>query len=64
MKINVGKKDKQLRYILAIVIIALGFYYKSWWILLAFVPLITGFLSFCPLYKIFGLSTCGSKRVQ
>ncbi|MBS4043382.1 MAG: DUF2892 domain-containing protein [Chitinophagaceae bacterium] len=64
MKKNVGKKDRTIRFMLAIIIIALGYYYKSWWILLAFVPLLTGYLSFCPLYKIFRLNTCGSRSVQ
>ena len=64
MKCNVGKTDQALRVILAMVIAALGIYFKSWWGLLAIVPLITGLISFCPLYKILGLSTCLNKRVQ
>lgn len=64
MKCNVGKTDQALRVILAMVIAALGIYFKSWWGLLAIVPLVTGLISFCPLYKILGLSTCLNKRVQ
>lgn len=64
MKNNVGILDKKVRYFLAIVIAIVGIYFKSWWVLLAFVPLITAYFSFCLLYKIFGLNTCGSKSVQ
>ena len=57
MKQNVGNIDKIVRIILAIVIAALGIYYKSWWGLVAIVPLVTAFMSFCPLYPIFKIST-------
>jgi hypothetical protein len=64
IKQNVGDADKLVRFALAIIIGAVGFYNKSWWGLLAIVPLLTGLLSFCPLYKIFGLNTCSVKSVQ
>lgn len=64
MKCNVGYTDKIVRFTLAVIIGALGFYFKSWWGLLAIVPLITGLISFCPLYKILGLNTCTNKSVQ
>ncbi|MBL7703615.1 MAG: DUF2892 domain-containing protein [Ferruginibacter sp.] len=64
MKCNMGNIDKGIRLFLAIVIAAVGFYVKSWWGLLAIVPLVTGLLSFCPLYKIFGLNTCSANSVQ
>jgi len=56
-----GNADKVLRLFLALVIGAIGFYIKSWWGLVAILPLITGLTSFCPLYKILGLSTCSPK---
>ena len=64
IKQNVGDADKLVRFALAIIIAAVGFYVKSWWGFLAMVPLVTGFISFCPLYKIFGLNTCSVKSVQ
>jgi hypothetical protein len=64
MKCNVGNTDKLVRFTLAISIAAVGFYVKSWWGLLAVVPLITGLISFWPLYKFFGLNTCSAKSVQ
>jgi Protein of unknown function (DUF2892) len=64
MKINVGNTDKVIRLFLAVVIGALGFYFKSWWGLVAIVPLVTGLTSVCPLYTILGLNTCSTKSVQ
>lgn len=61
MKKNVGSIDKIIRIILAIIIGALGYYYQSWWGLVAIVPFATVFMSFCPFYPIFGISTCGKK---
>jgi len=57
MKQNVGNPDKIIRIILAIIIAALGFYYKNWWGLVALIPLITAFMGFCPLYPLFKIST-------
>ncbi len=57
MKQNIGSTDKVIRVILGIVIAALGFYFKSWWGLVALVPFLTALASFCPLYPIFGLSS-------
>ena len=57
MKTNVGNSDRIIRFILGAVIIALGFYFKSWWGVVAIVPILTGLLNFCPIYNIIGVST-------
>lgn len=57
MKMNVGKTDKIIRLLLAVTIGISGLYFKNWWGLLAIVPLLTGLLSFCPLYTITGINT-------
>jgi Protein of unknown function (DUF2892) len=64
MKCNVGNTDRIVRIVLAFGIAALGLYFKSWWGLVAIVPLATALSLFCPIYKIFGLSTCSTKSVQ
>ncbi len=64
MQCNVGNTDRSVRYTLAILIGAAGLYYASWWGLLAIVPLLTGVISFCPIYKILGINTCAKKSVQ
>ncbi len=58
MNKNVGKIDKTIRIIAAVVIGALGVYFESWWGLVALVPLATALIGFCPLYCPLGASTC------
>jgi hypothetical protein len=50
MKTNVGKTDMIIRIVLALVIFALGYYFRSWWGLAGFVPLLTAIFRFCPAY--------------
>jgi hypothetical protein len=57
MKKNVGKVDAAIRIVLAIIIAALGYYYQTWWGLVAIVPIATAFMGSCPAYMPFGLST-------
>ncbi len=62
MKHNVGKTDKNIRIVGGLVIIALGLMLKSWWGLIGFLPLITGLLSFCPLYLLLKISTVKEEK--
>ena len=62
MKKNVGNLDMIVRLILAVIIAALGWYYQSWWGLVALVPFATAFLHFCPVWAIFGISTMEKKK--
>lgn len=55
---NVGKIDKSVRLIIGVVIAALGFYYSSWWGLLAIIPIATAIFGFCTLYIPFKINTC------
>jgi predicted RND superfamily exporter protein len=57
MKANVGSVDKVVRYVAGIVIIALGFYFKSWWGAVGLIPLLTAVMGWCPLYALFKIST-------
>ena len=63
-KTNVGGIDRKLRIILGVVLIALVFVGERIginignWGWLGIIPLATGFLSTCPLYSIFGMSSC------
>jgi hypothetical protein len=68
MKKNMGTADRVIRLIIAAVIGAL--YYTGTisgtlgivLLVLAGVFVLTSFISFCPLYTPFGLSTCPSKK--
>ena len=62
MKANVGSSDRIIRFILGAVIIALGFYFKSWWGVVGLVAITTGLLNFCPVYSLIGFST--KKKIE
>ncbi len=56
---NVGGFDRPLRVIIGIILIALVFVGpQTPWGWLGIIPLATGLLGFCPLYKILGVNTC------
>ncbi len=57
MKQNVGNVDKIIRLVIGVVIAILGIYFKSWWGLIAIIPIATALFSFCPLYSPFKIST-------
>lgn len=51
--------DRALRVVLGVVLLSLLFVGpKTMWGLVGLVPLLTGALGSCPLYTIFGFSTC------
>lgn len=64
MKSNMGSTDKIIRYLIALVIGFAGIYFKSWWGLLAIIPLLTALISFCPLYTLVGINTCTTKKIH
>ncbi len=65
MKINVGSADKIIRYILALGFFSLYFVLEGnmrYLALIGIVPLVTALMSWCPLYSLFGISTCATKN--
>lgn len=63
MKINVGSLDRFVRVLAGIVLIALAATSTvGWWGWLGVIPLITGLVGSCPMYRVFGLNTCPLKR--
>ena len=70
MKKNMGNSDRIIRFIVAAIIAALYFTGTITGTLgivllvLAGVFLLTSFISFCPLYAPFGISTCPIKEVS
>ncbi len=58
-KTNVGIFDRSLRILLGIALIAMVFVGpKSAWGWIGLVPLLTGMMSTCPLYSLFGINSC------
>lgn len=59
MPVNEGKLDRILRVVVGLFIIALVFVGpQTSWGWLGLIPLITGLVGFCPLYRIVGFNTC------
>lgn len=62
MVCNVGGTDRVLRAVLGVVLLSLLFVLEGparWWGLVGLVPLATALASYCPLYSLIGLNTCG-----
>jgi len=60
---NEGTVDRAIRTVVGLVLISLVFIGpQTVWGWVGLVPLITGVVGFCPLYKILGLNTCPIKK--
>lgn len=64
MTCNMGKADRMFRLVLGIVIVVLGIAFKSWWGLIAIIPLGTAALGWCPLYVPFKFSTAKKEKTS
>lgn len=59
MKVNEGKWDRIVRVAVGLGLLSLVFIGpQTMWGLVGLVPLLTGAVGFCPLYKVLGLNTC------
>lgn len=59
MPTNEGTLDRALRVILGLVLISLVFVGpQTVWGWVGVVPLLTGLVGFCPLYRLVGINTC------
>ena len=62
MHTNVGSIDRVARVLLGSLLLSLVFFGPHTWLgLLGIVPLVTGVVGFCPLYRVFGVSTRTAK---
>ena len=59
MQNNVGKVDQTIRYVIAIILAVVAIITTLWWLLIPSVILaFTASVSFCGIYKVFGVNTC------
>ncbi len=59
---NVGMLDRTIRILVGLVLLSGVFVGpKSLWGLIGLLPLLTGLASFCPAYRIAGMSTCDAR---
>ena len=62
MSRNEGTIDRALRIILGLALIAIVFVGpQTPWGWIGVVPLVTGLVGFCPLYRLLGINTCALK---
>jgi hypothetical protein len=60
---NEGTADRIIRVVIGLGLLSLAFVGpKTAWGWIGVVPLATGILGFCPIYKIVGIHTCGLPR--
>ncbi|WP_298997019.1 DUF2892 domain-containing protein [uncultured Tenacibaculum sp.] len=68
MKKNMGNTDKAIRTLIALIIAALSYFeiisgvLGNILLVLAIILLITSFVNFCPLYRLFGINTRKDKN--
>ena len=65
MSKNVGSIDRILRVVFGLALLAFAFFsgHQYAWIgYIGIVPLLTAAMSWCPLYSIFGVSSCPVKQ--
>ncbi|SMO63218.1 YgaP family membrane protein [Fodinibius sediminis] len=61
---NVRLSDSMFRIIMGIAVLSLGFQYQSLWGMTGLVPLMTGIVGWCPVYKALGISTLARSRIN
>ena len=57
---NVGGVDRIIRIVVGLIIIGWGVYAQNWLGAVGIVPLLTGFIRWCPAYLPFGFKTCST----
>jgi len=53
IKKNIGCMERNIRILIGVAILGVGYYYKSYWGLVGIIPLLTAIISWCPLKTIF-----------
>jgi hypothetical protein len=62
MEKNIGKTDKLIRLVLAVVFAVAGYMYSAWWYILSVILLFTVLTGFCMPYKWLGINTNKPKK--
>ena len=64
-KTNEGTTDRILRILVGLALLSAYFFTSGgsyhWLYLIGIVPLVTGLIGTCPIYRLFGISTCPVK---
>lgn len=57
LKKNVGYLDSIIRVTLGALIVGAGLYFDSFWGFLGLIPVFSGAVSFCPVYRLLNIET-------
>jgi len=57
LKKNVGYIDSIIRVIVGALIVGLGLYFDSYWGFIGLIPVFSGAVSFCPIYRLLNMET-------
>jgi hypothetical protein len=57
---NEGTVDRTLRVVLGVALLAYALVAHAWLGWLGVIPLVTGLVGFCPLYRLVGIKTCAA----
>lgn len=63
MKANEGTADRVIRIVVGLAVLSLVFILESnarWWGLVGLLPLATGLIGWCAIYKVLGIDTSGA----
>ena len=58
MKANIGQTDKWIRIVVGVALIVWAATGGPVWAWIGVIPLATGLVNFCPLYRMLGINTC------
>jgi len=64
MYTNTGTLDRIIRIVLGLALISLAVTGRTQWGWIGIVPLVTGILGFCALYRVIGINTCPAHAVS
>lgn len=59
MKANIGTIDKWIRIVIGVALMVWAATGGPVWAWIGVIPLATGLINFCPLYRLLGINTCG-----
>jgi len=63
MSINEGTLDRSIRVVIGLALVCAAFFgVLGAWPWIGIVPLVTGFVGWCPLYSVLGIDTCATKQ--
>lgn len=62
MNKNVGNVDKSLRIVIGVLLIIGALLGYGWWMWIGVVPLATGLMGNCMLYRVLGINTASSDK--